>query len=100
MASSEITGKKPDAFERNKTFISPSIQNLLSDSLYEESGVSYSYWKTFRPGSYASAKFLNKIIRIRLRFKFIVKTDLVKHFNKGMINKISIYLPIQCNRST
>lgn len=55
MASSEVTGKQPDTFQQNKHFVSPSIQNLLSDSLYEESGVAYSYWKTFRPGLFTNS---------------------------------------------
>ena len=49
MATSESSGQKPQPFEGNTPFVSPIVQNVLKDTVLEETGIRYTTFKTFLP---------------------------------------------------
>ena len=49
MATSESSGQKPQPFEGNTPFVSPIVQNVLKDTMLEETGIRYTTFKTFLP---------------------------------------------------
>ena len=44
------TPQKPDDFQKPKTFISPSVQNILHDQAFVEECLLFSYYKGIEPG--------------------------------------------------
>ena len=52
MAANNSTGVQPAPFERNETFVSPSIRNILSDKVHQQKGIKFTTYKTFLPSKF------------------------------------------------